>query len=134
VLPGYHDIPGTTRRACSGTGPSHIHPLPGVPVAVLDAGPLTREDEPPGANRSELHPGHPSDSAQRTNRWTLTIDHTKILSAAGVVPMAADFVQSGIRRLLGGATGDGRVDNADFFLFRSTFGLRSGLGGIFGGL
>jgi hypothetical protein len=62
--------------------------------------------------------------------WTLTIDHTKVLSDAGAVPMAADFSQAGIRRLFGDGTGDGRVDNADFLLFRSTFHLSSGQSGF----
>ncbi len=62
--------------------------------------------------------------------WTLTIDHTEVLSAAIGTTPAADFSQPGIRRPFGDATGDGRVDNADFFLFRSTFGLRSGQAGF----
>jgi hypothetical protein len=62
--------------------------------------------------------------------WTLTVDHSKVVSAVGSVPMAADFTQTNIRRLYGDGNGDGRVDNADFFLLRSTFGLSSGQSGF----
>jgi hypothetical protein len=62
--------------------------------------------------------------------WTLTVDHTKVVSAVGSAPMAADYSQAGIRRLFGDGNGDGRVDNADFFLLRSTFGLSAGQAGF----
>jgi hypothetical protein len=62
--------------------------------------------------------------------WTLAVDHTKVLTTAGAVPMAADFTQAGIKRLFGDGNGDGRVDNADFFLLRSTFGLSAGQAGF----
>ena len=62
--------------------------------------------------------------------WTLVIDHTKVASAVGAVAMAADFTQANIKRLFGDGNGDGRIDNADFFLLRSTFGLSSGQAGF----
>jgi hypothetical protein len=62
--------------------------------------------------------------------WTLTVDHTKVTTAVGGTPMAADYTQTGIKRLFGDANGDGHVDNADFFLFRSTFGLSTGQAGF----
>jgi ELWxxDGT repeat protein len=58
--------------------------------------------------------------------WTLTIDHTKVLSAAGVVPMAADVTQANIKRLFGDVNGGGVVNVADVGLFRAVFG--SGIG------
>src|SRR5262249_11231801 len=62
--------------------------------------------------------------------WRLTIDRTKVVSSVGSVPMAADFTQTNIKRLFGDGNGDGKVDNADFVLFRSTFGLSNGQAGF----
>jgi VCBS repeat-containing protein len=63
-------------------------------------------------------------------RWTLFIDRTKVKSASGGLEMTADYTLSGIGRLFGDGTGDGRVDNSDFFLFRSTYGLDSSQAGF----
>jgi hypothetical protein len=58
--------------------------------------------------------------------WTLTIDHTKVQSASGAAPMAADFTQVNIKRLYGDVNGDGAVNGLDLALFRSAFGTAAG--------
>jgi glucose/arabinose dehydrogenase len=62
--------------------------------------------------------------------WTLTVDHTKVQSAVGAVGMVANFTQANIKRLYGDVNGDGKVDNADYFQLRSTFGLSTGQAGF----
>jgi hypothetical protein len=63
-------------------------------------------------------------------RWALTVDHTKVVATAGGVAMPADFSLANIERLYGDVNGDGKVDNTDFFQFRSTFGLSAGQAGF----
>jgi hypothetical protein len=58
--------------------------------------------------------------------WTLTVDHTKVQSAAGAAPMAADFTQANIKRLYGDVNGDGVVNGLDFGFFRNAFGTAAG--------
>jgi hypothetical protein len=54
--------------------------------------------------------------------WTLTVDHTKVQSASGAAPMAADFTQANIKRLFGDGDGSGVVDALDLFRLRTSFG------------
>ena len=61
--------------------------------------------------------------------WTLTIDHTRVTSAVGSVPMSADFTQAGIKRLFGDINGDAVVDITDYTAFRSALGQSSGQSG-----
>jgi O-glycosyl hydrolase len=57
-------------------------------------------------------------------RWTLTVDHTKVRSADGVL-MTADFTQH-LHRLFGDSDGNGNVDVLDLANFRQSFGTISG--------
>ena len=53
--------------------------------------------------------------------WKLSIDHTKVVSNGE--EMAADYQESGIKRLFGDLDGNGSVDSTDLGLFGMTFGL-----------
>jgi hypothetical protein len=67
----------------------------------------------------------------RDGRYTLTALASRIsangqpLDGDGDGQSGGDFALA-LHRLYGDATGDGRVDNADFFLFRGTFGRSTG--------
>ena len=54
--------------------------------------------------------------------WTLTVDHTKVTATAGGAAMAADYTQTGIKRLFGDSDGNGTVDALDLFRLRTSFG------------
>jgi hypothetical protein len=58
--------------------------------------------------------------------WTLTIDRTRVVSAAGGVQMAADYSRAGIARKFGDGNGDGVVDFIDLSEFSTTFLIGAG--------
>ena len=57
--------------------------------------------------------------------WTLTVDHTKVTATSGGAAMAADFTQTGIKRLFGDSDGNGTVDALDLLRLRTSFGKTS---------
>jgi hypothetical protein len=59
--------------------------------------------------------------------WTIAVNAASV--TAGGTPMAADYVQGGIKRLFGDGNGDGTVDGTDFGNFGNAFGLTFGPGG-----
>ena len=60
--------------------------------------------------------------------WTLTVDHTKVTAVSGGATMAADYTQTGIKRLFGDVNGDGFVNITDLGAFRAAIGSQAGDG------
>jgi hypothetical protein len=56
--------------------------------------------------------------------WTLKVDHTKVTTDG--TAMAADYTQSGIKRLFGDVNGDATVNGLDYANFRAAFGTTLG--------